>query len=135
MLTATPGNLPWVPVDTSVVVDVLRSDPAMVQRYAQINPVISATVLGELLHGVQRARRSGRQNALIANLLSRSHMVSCDEATAPQYATIRHRLEQQGTRIPENDIWIAATAAQHQLTLATRDPHFRHLHWMLIEQS
>ncbi len=121
-------------MDTSVVVDVLRSDPAMVQRYAQINPVISATVLGELLYGAQRARRPERQRALIANLLSRSRIVSCDGATAQQYAAIRHRLEQQGTRIPENDIWIAAAAAQHQLTLATRDPHFRHLHWMLIEQ-
>jgi predicted nucleic acid-binding protein len=29
-----------------------------------------------------------------------------------------------GSRIPENDLWIAAMAQEHQLPLVTRDQHF-----------
>jgi len=34
-------------------------------------------------------------------------------------------LRSRGTPIPENDLWIAALAIQHDLTLVTRDSHFR----------
>ena len=36
-----------------------------------------------------------------------------------------HILSNYGKPIPENDIWIAALALQHELTLATRDKHFK----------
>jgi tRNA(fMet)-specific endonuclease VapC len=41
----------------------------------------------------------------------------------------------QRSPIPENDIWIAATAKQHGLTVASRDNHFDYIdglstqHW------
>ncbi len=35
--------------------------------------------------------------------------------------------------IPENDIWIAATARQHNLILVTRDTHFQHVSNLQIE--
>src|SRR5687767_3166440 len=103
------------------------------QRYAQIDPVIAVIAIGELYYGAQRAQRPERQRALITNLISSSKVVLCDEETARHYASIRYRLEQQGIRMPENDIWIAAAAEQHQLPIATRDGHFRSLTWMTIE--
>jgi predicted nucleic acid-binding protein len=33
----------------------------------------------------------------------------------------------QGRPIPDNDIWIAAIARQHSLSLITRDAHFREI--------
>jgi tRNA(fMet)-specific endonuclease VapC len=33
-------------------------------------------------------------------------------------------LRLKGRPIPENDVWIAAIALQHDLTLITRDMHF-----------
>ena len=49
----------------------------------------------------------------------------CDLQTAQQYGEIKAELRQQGTPIPDNDIWIAASAIQHSLTLVThRDVHF-----------
>jgi PIN domain-containing protein len=45
---------------------------------------------------------------------------------------IRDRLRLKGRPIPENDIWIAATAVQHGLPLATRDDHFKEVEaWRL----
>jgi tRNA(fMet)-specific endonuclease VapC len=47
-----------------------------------------------------------------------------DELTARHYGHIKADLEQVGSRIPENDLWIAAIAREHQLPLVTRDQHF-----------
>jgi len=33
----------------------------------------------------------------------------------------------KGRPLPENDIWIAALARQHDLTLVTRDTHFEQM--------
>jgi len=34
-------------------------------------------------------------------------------------------LQKKGLPIPENDIWIAALAIEHGLTLVSRDEHFK----------
>ncbi|HEY4572503.1 MAG TPA: PIN domain-containing protein [Thermoanaerobaculia bacterium] len=39
----------------------------------------------------------------------------------------------KGRPIPENDIWIAASARQHGLTLATRDGHFDDVDGLITE--
>ena len=48
-------------------------------------------------------------------------MLSCDAVTAWIYGEVRDRLRLKGRPIPENDLWIAAIAIQHDLALATRD--------------
>ena len=40
------------------------------------------------------------------------------------YAEVRHQLKRSGHPIPENDIWIAALARQHNSPLVTRHQHF-----------
>jgi tRNA(fMet)-specific endonuclease VapC len=47
-----------------------------------------------------------------------------DELTAQHYGHIKANLERAGSRSPENDLWIAALAREHQLPLVTRDQHF-----------
>lgn len=39
----------------------------------------------------------------------------------------------KGRMIPENDIWIAASALRHGFTLATRDRHFDEVEALEIE--
>lgn len=34
-------------------------------------------------------------------------------------------LKEKGTPIPQNDIWIAASALEHGACLLTTDPHFK----------
>jgi len=51
----------------------------------------------------------------------------CDQGTARAYGEIKHALRCKGRPIPENDLWIAAIAAQHDLTLVSRDDHFNHI--------
>jgi tRNA(fMet)-specific endonuclease VapC len=39
----------------------------------------------------------------------------------------KNLLRAKGRPIPENDIWIAAIAKQHELTLVSRDDHFKEI--------
>jgi len=39
----------------------------------------------------------------------------------------------QGTPIPANDVWIAATAAQHGLRLLTLDAHFLRIPQVIVD--
>jgi tRNA(fMet)-specific endonuclease VapC len=43
---------------------------------------------------------------------------------AREYGRVKWRLKAKGQPIPENDLWIAAAALCHGLTLVTRDTHF-----------
>jgi tRNA(fMet)-specific endonuclease VapC len=45
--------------------------------------------------------------------------------TARQYGEVKNRLRLKGRPLPENDVWIAALALQHDLILVTRDAHFQ----------
>ncbi|MFM7324349.1 MAG: PIN domain-containing protein, partial [Nodosilinea sp.] len=38
---------------------------------------------------------------------------------------VKNRLRFKGRPLPENDVWIAAVALQHDLILVTRDAHFQ----------
>ena len=50
--------------------------------------------------------------------------VPCDDDTARVYGEIKSALRRKGRPIPDNDIWIAAAAMQHTLSLVSRDEHF-----------
>lgn len=47
-----------------------------------------------------------------------------DEKTADFYGSVKAALTRKGKPIPDNDIWIAAMALQHDLNLFTTDGHF-----------
>ncbi len=95
------------------------------------NPV----VLGELKSGFLRGRKKGENEELLAQFLNspRVFPVPIDEETSDRYAVIRNSLREAGTPIPTNDIWIAATAMQYGLTVATTDPHFQKVTQILVE--
>jgi tRNA(fMet)-specific endonuclease VapC len=51
--------------------------------------------------------------------------------TAEHYARLFVQLKRAGTPIPDNDLWIAALALEHDLTLVTRDQYFQHIPQLL----
>ncbi len=51
--------------------------------------------------------------------------------TAEQYARLFVQLRRAGTPVPDNDLWIAALALEHDLTLITRDQHFERVPQLL----
>ena len=62
--------------------------------------------------------------ALIRDFLQTAILLLPDRNTTERYGQVKAELAGIGKLIPDNDIWIAATARQLDLPLVTRDAHF-----------
>jgi tRNA(fMet)-specific endonuclease VapC len=112
-------------LDTTILVAALRGDPAVRSRLEQgYEFFLSIVTLAELLVGAYRSAAAQVNKTHVLALCEASRMLPCDTGTAEVYAQIIAELTARGTQIPNNDVWIAATAQQNNLTLVTRDQHF-----------
>lgn len=120
-------------LDTNIVVALFKGNPDVHERLEQhTNVLISAVVLGELYFGAQNSSRLNKHLRQINRFLTRVAVLESNAETAYEYGLIRSELQSKGRPLPENDIWIAATARQHDFTLVSRDQHFaevENLHW------
>lgn len=80
--------------------------------------------LGELYYGAQKSAKAEENIRRISEFGTAAAVLGCDAETAARYGEIKAALRARGTPIPENDIWIAAIALQHELEVVTRDAHF-----------
>lgn len=71
-----------------------------------------------------RAQRREAQLALIRDFLQTATLLLPDQSTIERYGEVKAELAGVGKLIPDNDIWIAATARQFDLPLVTRDGNF-----------
>lgn len=62
----------------------------------------------------------------------RVDLLAIDDGTAEFYAQIFAELKERGRPIPTNDLWLAASALQHGLALATYDEHFKNISGLLL---
>jgi tRNA(fMet)-specific endonuclease VapC len=115
-------------LDTNAYVAFKRGLPEVVEviRHAQVIG-INSVILGELLAGFAVGSREDANVEELKRFMSspRFRMFSLDEVTASQYANIYRGLRLIGQPIPTNDMWIAATALQHQLAVLSFDGHFK----------
>jgi predicted nucleic acid-binding protein len=85
---------------------------------------LPAIVVGEYRYGLLRSRRRRDPELLLTTLTRESILPPVDEITAEAYAGVRDDLRRRGRPIPENDVWIAASARLHHLPVVSRDDHF-----------
>lgn len=117
-------------IDTNRYADLFRGIEDVVNTIRSAQSItIPFAVLGELHGGFGHSARKAENERDLARFLAnpRVHVAHADEQTARIYGQLWAQLRTQGTPIPTNDIWIAATVLQYGLTLYTRDPHFDHL--------
>jgi tRNA(fMet)-specific endonuclease VapC len=127
-----PGK---VLLDTNIVSALFKDDPAVHERLRERPRVlVSAVVLGELYYGAQKSTRLAKNLRQINRFLIRAMVLKSDASTAYEYGLIRNELRIKGRPIPENDIWLAAHARQHNLTLISRDRHFAEVENLRWEQ-
>ena len=62
----------------------------------------------------------------------RCHVPAIDEETAHRYGAIHDYLRRMGTPVSPNDLWIAASAAQHGLRVVTLDGDFDRIPQVLV---
>jgi tRNA(fMet)-specific endonuclease VapC len=114
-------------LDTNIAIAILNNEDRVIERLQGQGTFISLVVLGELYFGAMKSSHAEENIKRIDELLKRHPLLSSDQQTAQNYSAIKLALRRKGRPIPENDIWIAALAMQHRLTLITRDAHFEHI--------
>ncbi|MDQ3605456.1 MAG: type II toxin-antitoxin system VapC family toxin [Gemmatimonadota bacterium] len=112
-------------LDTSIIVDFRADDPAVKQGLDETDEVfVPSITVGELLYGARISARAEANRAKVEAFVAGNVVLNCDLRTGEHYAMIKAALRAKGRPIPENDIWIAAIALQHGLSIAARDEHF-----------
>lgn len=128
----TPGLL----LDTNIVIAALeREDTTLAELEEAAGPFfVSVITLGELRFGAHKSGRVEENLQRVEDFAAESNILPCDEETSRLYGEIKDRLRRKGRPIPENDVWISATALQRGLVLVMRDSHFEHVESLRIEQ-
>jgi tRNA(fMet)-specific endonuclease VapC len=83
---------------------------------------LSVVTASELLHGVHRAVDAtirARRSAFVEAVLKSFPLLPVDLATARIHAQLGADLASGGSLIGPNDLWLAAAALGHELSLAT----------------
>ncbi len=112
-------------LDTNVVIAILDRERKVLQNLRRAAAIFLPTVVvGELYYGAFKSTQARRNLDRVEEFTAASAVVPCDLDTARQYGQIKLRLRRKGKPLPDNDIWIAALAFQHGLTLVSRDGHF-----------
>lgn len=123
-------------LDTSAYSAFLRAHEGVklsVQRADEIH--LSPVSLGELHSGFRLGAHCEKNERELRFFLSspRVAIPRIDHETALRYAEIVLFLRRAGTPVPTNDIWIAAQAMEHGLTVVTTDEHYLRIPQIIVE--
>ena len=122
-------------LDTNIIVALFKDDDDVRTQIAASSEVfVPAIAIGELFYGAQHSTRVEKNMKKVREFAANSTVLSIDLATAEYYGQIKSELKTKGHPLPENDVWIAAIAQQHSLTVVTRDQHFKEIDGLLLEE-
>lgn len=115
-------------LDTNIYTDYAQGLPDVVETMAihgtQI--FIPSIVLGELHYGFMKGVKKDLNEMKLHQFITHLHVniIEVNDEVARKYAIIMLSLIKKGTKIPINDVWIAASCMNVGGTLFTRDRHF-----------
>jgi tRNA(fMet)-specific endonuclease VapC len=129
-------------LDTNHCGEIIKNNPEVcliLDEQAESGASISIIVYGELLYMAEKSRQKDQNKKLINDFLEQIKLYFLDEDTgviysqlkvalfenfAPKDKAKRRRTTLQNLGFGENDLWIAATALQHNLILVSADSDF-----------
>jgi tRNA(fMet)-specific endonuclease VapC len=112
-------------LDTNAVSALLAGDQSIANLLAlEQQHHLPIIVIGEYRYGLVRSSQEARLGSVFDLLIHQSIVLPIDLDTTVHYARVRDDLRKKGRPIPENDLWIAALAAQYGLQIVSRDLHF-----------
>lgn len=121
-------------LDTNIVIATFSQDAAVaVKLTAAAEVFVPSIVIGELYFGAYKSMRVQDNLKRTTEFIAANTILTCDVGTAQFYGQIKNALKVKGRPIPENDMWIAAVAMQHNLILATRDAHLGEIDGLQLE--
>ncbi|MBP90720.1 MAG: VapC toxin family PIN domain ribonuclease [Planctomycetaceae bacterium] len=113
-------------LDTNIVVALFKDDKEVRKQLSASTEVfLPSIVIGELYYGARHSAHVERNMTQVQELAKAMTVLACDADTAEYYGEVKNDLKVKGNPSSENDVWIAAVAKQHLLTVVTRDQHFK----------
>lgn len=122
-------------LDTNVLLHLIRGRAA--GRWIDVRyglrgrpekPLVSVVSVGELFRIAHRREWGAGRLAALNDLVAEMLVIGLEPEIVRGYGRIGAYLDGTGTPIPQNDTWIAATAASKRAVLLTTDAHFDRLH-------
>ena len=114
-------------IDTNIYCNAMRGIKSAVDiiQYAE-NILMSPIVIGELYSGFKNGKYEKRNREQLRKFISspRIKLLQITDYTSDFYSHILTQLRKNGTPIPTNDIWIAASVFENGAKLASLDSHF-----------
>ncbi|MBP5321212.1 MAG: type II toxin-antitoxin system VapC family toxin [Kiritimatiellae bacterium] len=88
--------------------------------------VVPAATYAELMYGFLRGGKFAENESLLSEFLEEDHVLfqPVTPSIAERWGYIKSALAENGTPIPDNDIWIAATTLETGTRLVSYDHHF-----------
>jgi tRNA(fMet)-specific endonuclease VapC len=118
-------------LDTNIYCDYAEGLPHAVDFMATRGDDIylPSIVLGELTYGFMKGSRQQFNERKLQEIIHKLkiEIVDVNQNVSRKYAIIYLSLVKKGTKIPINDVWIAASCMEVGGTLLTRDHHFQHV--------
>ncbi len=117
-------------IDTNVYSSLKKGNLDVIELLENANEVyVPAIVLGELYAGFQMGNKLKNNTKELKEFLDEPGVYIIDidiyDAIAERYGLLIKILKKNGTPIPTNDIWIAATTLEKGAKIATFDAHFK----------
>ncbi|VAX37988.1 hypothetical protein MNBD_UNCLBAC01-353 [hydrothermal vent metagenome] len=115
-------------IDTNFYTEIMRGSLDVKKTMRQSEKIFMCPiVIGELLYGFKNGNKEKKNIEQLNQFLSLSSVETLliTPNTSEFFALIIQQLKKAGTPIPTNDLWIAASAMEHGLAVATMDRHFK----------
>jgi tRNA(fMet)-specific endonuclease VapC len=128
-------------LDTNICIYIAKQRPIQIlHKFEKLivgEACMSTITYGELFYGAQKSQHPKKNGALLQELISLIPPLPISIDAGKHYGQIRSKLEQAGTPIGNNDLWIAAHALSLNITLVTnnlkefsRIPHLHLENWV-----
>lgn len=129
-----PSRIARAAIDTNRLSDLFGGDSKLAAQLDVCDEVwLPLTVLAEIKAGFYGGTRDSENQRSLSEFLTEPtvQVLFPTRETAEHYARLFVQLKRAGTPIPDNDLWIAALVLEHDLTLITRDNHFKKIPQLL----
>lgn len=112
-------------LDTNVIIRFLKGSTELFSLFDnEENLFVSSISVGELMYGAELSAKSEFNKEIYFDFCNALNVIDSNQEVAKNYGKVKAFLKKSGHPIPENDIWIAATAITYDLTLLTADSDF-----------
>ena len=125
-------------LDTNAYTAFKRNHEDMIDVLRHIEIIgLNSVIVGELLSGFALGSKERRNREELNTFMSSSRVkiFPITEATAGFYAKVYLSLRKNGTPIPTNDMWIAASALEHGCAVCTFDHDFQKIDGLIVGSS